>query len=67
MNLKRTKGTNTNIDDDKSKHEDYKKILLNGASMRHEMNRINSFSLYLKMNLVGYHIFINQLVNHIKN
>ena len=42
MNLKRTKGTNTNIDDDKSKHEDYKKILLNGASMRHEMNRIQT-------------------------
>ena len=38
----------------------------------HRINKIslcsyNNKNMYLKVNIVGYHIFINLLVNHIKN
>ena len=75
--FKKAKGINKNVIDNELKHIDYKNFLFNNrSSMRHEMNRIQSKfpcrlkmikNIYLKMDIVGYQVFINLFVEHIKN
>ena len=73
---KKAKGINKSVVDNELKYEDYKMVLFNKSDMRNEMNKIQSKflcllttkkNIYLKMDIVDYHIFINLLVNHIKN
>ena len=78
---KNAKGINKNVADDKLKYGDYKKFLFCRSYLRHGMNRIQSKdhieltylhcllttikNIYLKIDIAGYHIFMNLLVNHI--